>query len=122
MREIFPALASPGSGPRLRAPTGEAISGQDSSSQENQCCRRWQRGGDMPNKARTSVTTRSVVIDEAVTTVSLEDTLWDQLETVAKQHDLTVAELISLVEDTVSRSGTLPASLRTFVEMNRVRH
>lgn len=76
----------------------------------------------MPNKARTPMTTRSIVVNDAVTTISLEDPFWQQLEEVAKEHDLTVAELISLVEDSLGEKSTLAAAPRTFVAVSRVRH
>ncbi len=68
------------------------------------------------------MTTRSIIIEGAMTTVSLEDTFWQELEAIATENDLTVAELVSLVEESLGTTSKLSVALRTFISTSRVRH
>jgi predicted DNA-binding ribbon-helix-helix protein len=76
----------------------------------------------MPHKMKTSINTRSIVFEGTMTTISLEDPFWLDLEMIAKENDLTVAELVSLVEDSLGKRSDLSAALRAYIATNRVKH
>ncbi len=76
----------------------------------------------MSDRSKSPVTTRSIVLEGGMTTLSLEDTVWRDLEAIAKEHDLTVAELVSFVEDRLGTERDLSSALRTYVSVNRVLH
>jgi predicted DNA-binding ribbon-helix-helix protein len=74
----------------------------------------------MPHNAKSAVTTRSIVVDGMMTTISLEDPFWRELEMAAKENDLTVAEVVSTVESDLGGDSDLPSALREYV--TRVRN
>ncbi len=81
----------------------------------------------MPNKMRSNavtsqVTTRSIVVEGALTTISMEEAFWRDLEAIAKENDLTVAEVVSLVEDSLGNKANLSSALRAYIAVSRVRH
>jgi len=84
----------------------------------------------MPHKAKSQVTTRgttqvitrSMVVEGALTTISLEDPYWRDLETIARENDLTVAEVVSAVEDGLGRRDNLSSAIRSYIASSRMRH
>jgi len=76
----------------------------------------------MPSKMKSQVTTRSMVVEGALTTISLEDPYWRDLEAIARENDLTVAELVSAVDDALGRRDNLAAAIRAYITLSRVRH
>jgi len=74
----------------------------------------------MPHKSH--VTTRSILVEGAMTTVSLEEPDWRELAEIARENDLTIAELLSVVEDGVGLTQNFSSAVRTYVANNRVRH
>jgi predicted DNA-binding ribbon-helix-helix protein len=76
----------------------------------------------MPHKTRLSATTRSIVVEGAMMTLSLEDPFWRELEEVARENDLTVAELVELVKERLGSRSNLSSALRTYLAVSRVRH
>jgi predicted DNA-binding ribbon-helix-helix protein len=76
----------------------------------------------MPHKMKTPVNTRSIIVEGTMTTISLEDPFWLDLETIAKENDLTIAELVGLVEDSLGKRSDLSSALRAYIATNRVKH
>ncbi len=76
----------------------------------------------MPEKSKCPMRTRAIIVEGAMTTVSLEDDFWRDLEAIARQNDLTVAELLSLVEDCQEHTSDLSSAVRAYVSTNRSRH
>lgn len=56
---------------------------------------------------------RSVSIRGHRTSLSLEDAFWDELSTMAKTRDMSVAALITEIDRT--RSGGLSSAVRLFI-------
>ncbi len=75
----------------------------------------------MPKTSKSSVTIRCTVVDGGTATIDMDDTFWRDLEEIAEENDLTVADLIGLVE---ARLGTecLSSALRTYIYGRRVLH
>ncbi len=76
----------------------------------------------MPNRSSSPASTRSIVVGGRLTTLNMEDTFWRDLEAIARENDLTVAELVSLVEDRVGAGSDLSSALRTCISVNRTLH
>ena len=78
------------------------------------------RGFPMPTKSRSQVT-RSIMLEGVTMTISLEEPVWRDLEALARDNDLTVAEVVSLVEDRLFDDSRLSSALSAYVS-DRVRH
>ena len=63
---------------------------------------------------KSSVVKRSIVIKGHKTSVSLEDEFWKCLKQIAAARDLTLSEVVALV-DSDRQSGNLSSAVRLFV-------
>lgn len=63
--------------------------------------------------ATRSLRKRSVTIAGHATSFSLEDEFWQDLQTVARQRNLSVNALVSSID--AARAGNLSSALRVFV-------
>lgn len=63
---------------------------------------------------QSSVVKRSIVIAGHKTSVSLEDDFWRMLKEIAKEHDLTLSELVAKI-DAERQLGNLSSAIRLFV-------
>ncbi|MBV9347947.1 MAG: ribbon-helix-helix domain-containing protein [Pseudolabrys sp.] len=63
---------------------------------------------------KSSVVKRSIVINGHKTSVSLEDEFWKGLKEIAGTRDLTLSEMVALV-DSERQNGNLSSAVRLFV-------
>jgi predicted DNA-binding ribbon-helix-helix protein len=63
---------------------------------------------------KSSVVKRSVVIDGHKTSVSLEDPFWTDLKNIAHAQQVTLAELVTTIDDARAQSN-LSSAIRLFV-------
>jgi predicted DNA-binding ribbon-helix-helix protein len=63
---------------------------------------------------KSSVVKRSIVIDGHKTSVSLEDPFWTELKNIAHAQQVTLAELVTTIDD-VRAQGNLSSAIRLFV-------
>ena len=63
---------------------------------------------------KSPVVKRSIVVAGHKTSVSLEDAFWQALKEIASERDLTLSELVAVV-DTDRRQGNLSSAIRLFV-------
>src|SRR5262245_48280726 len=63
---------------------------------------------------QSSVVKRSIVLAGHKTSVSLEDDFWRMLKEIAKEHDLTLSELVAKI-DSERQLGNLSSAIRLFV-------
>ena len=64
-------------------------------------------------RMKSPIVKRSVVIEGHKTSVSLEDQFWSGLKEIAHARQMTVAKLISKIEE--ARHGNLSSAIRLFV-------
>jgi predicted DNA-binding ribbon-helix-helix protein len=65
-------------------------------------------------RMKSPVVKRSIVIAGHKTSVSLEDAFWRGLKEIAGHRDLTLSELVALI-DQERRHGNLSSAIRLFV-------
>jgi predicted DNA-binding ribbon-helix-helix protein len=63
---------------------------------------------------KSLVKKRSAVIAGRKTSVSLEDAFWKSLKEIARERDMTLSDLISVIE-TERQHGNLSSAIRLFV-------
>jgi predicted DNA-binding ribbon-helix-helix protein len=63
---------------------------------------------------RSLIVKRSVAVSNHKTSVSLEEAFWKALKEIANVHNITVSDLITLI-DNERRLGNLSSSIRLFV-------
>lgn len=63
---------------------------------------------------KSPVVKRSIVIAGHKTSVSLEDAFWAALKDIATERDLTLSDLVALI-DTDRKHGNLSSAIRIFV-------
>ena len=63
---------------------------------------------------KSPVVKRSIVIAGHKTSVSLEDAFWTGLKDIAASRDITLSELVALI-DSERRQGNLSSAIRLFV-------
>lgn len=63
---------------------------------------------------KSPVVKRSIVINGHKTSVSLEDEFWKSLKEIANQRELTLSQMVALV-DTERQNGNLSSAVRLFV-------
>ena len=63
---------------------------------------------------KSPVVKRSIVIAGHKTSVSLEDAFWKGLKDIANGRDMTLSDLVALI-DTERRHGNLSSAIRLFV-------
>jgi len=63
---------------------------------------------------KSPVIKRSIVIAGHKTSVSLEDAFWDSLKQIATERNLTLSDLVKLI-DTERQLGNLSSAIRLFV-------
>ena len=63
---------------------------------------------------KSQVIKRSIVIAGHKTSVSLEDAFWRGLKDIAHERDMTLSELVALI-DTERHHGNLSSAIRLFV-------
>ena len=67
-----------------------------------------------PNKMKSSIVKRSIVIDGHKTSVSLEDAFWTVLKDIAHAECATVSKIVADI-DKKRKLGNLSSALRLFV-------
>lgn len=63
---------------------------------------------------KSPVVKRSIVIATHKTSVSLEDAFWSALKEIAAQREMTLSDLVALI-DTERRHGNLSSAIRIYV-------
>jgi predicted DNA-binding ribbon-helix-helix protein len=63
---------------------------------------------------KSPVVKRSIVIAGHKTSVSLEDAFWKGLKEIASEHDLTLSEMVAVIDSGRAR-GNLSSAIRLFV-------
>src|SRR4051812_13990869 len=63
---------------------------------------------------KSSIVKRSIVIQRHKTSVSLEDAFWNDLKTIARDHRMTLSELVNTI-DGKRGQGNLSSAIRLFV-------
>ena len=63
---------------------------------------------------KSSIVKRSIVIDGHKTSVSLEDAFWKGLKEIADDRNVTLSDLVSMI-DADRRQGNLSSAIRVFV-------
>jgi predicted DNA-binding ribbon-helix-helix protein len=63
---------------------------------------------------KSSVVKRSIVIGGHKTSISLEDTFWNELKDIAQAQRLTLSELVAKI-DSVRKQNNLSSAIRLFV-------
>ena len=63
---------------------------------------------------KSTIIKRSIVINGHKTSISIEDQFWAALKSIAAERNLTLSELVSMVDDN-RESGNLSSALRVFV-------
>ena len=64
---------------------------------------------------KSEIAKRSVVINGHKTSVSLEDAFWSEVKAIAAERNLSLTELVSLVDHERGEVGNLSSALRLFV-------
>ena len=64
---------------------------------------------------KSEIAKRSVVINGHKTSVSLEDAFWLEVKAIATERNLSLSELVSLVDYERGEVGNLSSALRCFV-------
>ena len=64
---------------------------------------------------KSEIAKRSVVINGHKTSVSLEDAFWLEVKAIATERNLSLSELVSLVDYERGEVGNLSSALRLFV-------
>jgi predicted DNA-binding ribbon-helix-helix protein len=64
---------------------------------------------------KSPIVKRSVVINGHKTSISLEDEFWSEMKTIAAQRHVTLAQVVSMVDDGRGEIGNLSSALRCFV-------
>ena len=63
----------------------------------------------------SEIAKRSVIINGHKTSVSLEDAFWSEVKAIAAERNLSLSELVSLVDHERGKVGNLSSALRCFV-------
>ena len=63
----------------------------------------------------SEIAKRSVIINGHKTSVSLEDAFWSEVKAIAAERNLSLRELVSLVDHERGEVGNLSSALRLFV-------
>jgi predicted DNA-binding ribbon-helix-helix protein len=63
---------------------------------------------------RSSIVKRSIVLQRHKTSVSLEDPFWNDLKQIARDHRMTLSELVNTI-DGPRGQGNLSSAIRLFV-------
>ena len=63
----------------------------------------------------SEIAKRSVIINGHKTSVSLEDAFWSEVKAIAAERNLSLTELVSLVDHERGEVGNLSSALRLFV-------
>ena len=63
---------------------------------------------------KSTIIKRSIVINGHKTSISVEDQFWASLKSIAAEKNLTLSQLVSMVDDN-RESGNLSSALRVFV-------
>ena len=64
---------------------------------------------------KSEIAKRSVIINGHKTSVSLEDAFWSEVKAIAAERNLSLSELISLVDHGRGEGSNLSSALRLFV-------
>ena len=64
---------------------------------------------------KSGIVKRSVIINGHKTSVSLEDAFWSEVKAIAAERNLSLTELVSLVDHERGEVGNLSSALRLFV-------
>ena len=64
---------------------------------------------------KSVIAKRSVIINGHKTSVSLEDAFWSEVKAIAAERNLSLSELVSLVDHERGEVGNLSSALRLFV-------
>ena len=64
---------------------------------------------------KSGIVKRSIVINGHKTSISLEDAFWSKVKAIAAERNLSLSELISLVDHERGEVGNLSSALRLFV-------
>ena len=63
----------------------------------------------------SEIAKRSVIINGHKTSVSLEDAFWSEVKAIAAERNLSLTELVSLVDHERGEVGNLSSAIRLFV-------
>ena len=66
----------------------------------------------------TSLKSRNVVIGKRRTSIRLEEELWVALKALADRGGLTINQLVTAIDTTSGRTGTLTSAVRVFIIKN----
>jgi predicted DNA-binding ribbon-helix-helix protein len=72
------------------------------------------RGRNLASSDTKRSTKRSIAIADHKTSISLEDEFWNSLKEIARERDMTVAELVAAI-DGDRRHANLSSAIRLFV-------
>ena len=64
---------------------------------------------------KSEIVKRSVILNGHKTSVSLEDAFWSEVKAIAAERNLSLTELVSLVDHERGEVGNLSSALRLFV-------
>ena len=64
---------------------------------------------------KSGIVKRSVIINGHKTSVSLEDAFWSEVKAIAAERNLSLRELVSLVDHERGKDSNLSSALRLFV-------
>ena len=64
---------------------------------------------------KSGIVKRSVIINGHKTSVSLEDAFWSEVKAIAAERNLSLRELVSLVDHERGEGSNLSSALRLFV-------
>jgi predicted DNA-binding ribbon-helix-helix protein len=64
---------------------------------------------------KSVIAKRSVVINGHKTSISLEDVFWSEVKAIAAERNLSLRELVSLVDHERGKDSNLSSALRLFV-------
>ena len=64
---------------------------------------------------KSGIVKRSVIINGHKTSVSLEDAFWSEVKAIAAERNLSLTELVSLVDHERGEVGNLSSALRCLV-------
>ncbi len=64
---------------------------------------------------KSGIVKRSIVINGHKTSISLEDAFWSEVKAIAAERNLSLTELVSLVDHERGEVGNLSSALRLFV-------
>ena len=63
---------------------------------------------------KSTIIKRSILINGRKTSISIEDQFWVALKSIAAERNLTLSQLVSMVDDN-RESGNLSSAVRVFV-------